>query len=376
MANNDPSYFLTNFKGDFNSNSTDGSGYGVLPAAEQNQTYIAYFNSVGSTTPELINQTGFYIKYLIDKEGNVTKPNSDNISLINLYNNFEPGKTVTVLSQVATQEAANLIGDQVITDIGTIQPIIITETGSKLANWTPTMSFSQFPPTPPPTTPPPNYAFLAKKSTTTNITGGPSTIAFNNEINDPLGAYNPSTGIYTFSSTTSDYSIYVTFQAAIAIRNNDFDQNSNIVYIWFERSSDGVTWTTISTQEFTPPQNIPQANLGSISQFGTNSGKYATNIGTSQMIFGYNLSETDTLYNYLQTKPTIFNSGDQVRVRIQSEYSIRVYGADNSTETYFKLTTNYDNALYITSSYWDGITYPINYSSQDYNKSQYLTASL
>ena len=134
MANNDPSYFLTNFKGDFNSNSTDGSGYGVLPAAEQNQTYIAYFNSVGSTTPEVINQTGFYIKYLIDKEGNVTKPNSDNISLINLYNNFEPGKTVTVLSQVATQEAANLIGDQVITDIGTIQPIIITETGSKLAH--------------------------------------------------------------------------------------------------------------------------------------------------------------------------------------------------------------------------------------------------
>jgi len=379
MANNDPSYFLTNFKGDFNTNSDDGSGYGILPAAEQNQTYVAYFNGVGGTGPELINQTGFFIKYLIDKDGNVTKPKSDNISLINLYNNFEQGKIATVLSQTATQNAANLIGDQTITDIGTIQPIIITETGSKIANWVPTMSFNQYPYVPPSdTTPPPNYAFLAKKSSTAIFSGGPSTVTFDTEINDPLGAYSTVTSTYIFPSNTSTYSIYASFQVAIAIGNNDFDQSNNNVYILFERSSDGgSTWSTLPTQEFTPSYNIniSQTNLGSINN--TNApGRYQVNIGTDKMIFIYDLSETDTLYNYLQTTPSIFNLNDQVRVRIQSEYSIKIYGGNNSTETYFKMITNYDDALYVTSSYWSGATYPISYGSEDYNKVQYLTASL
>jgi hypothetical protein len=167
----------------------------------------------------------------------------------------------------------------------------------------------------------------------------------------------------------------VTFQAAIAIGNNNFDQNDNNVYIWFERSTDGVTWNRILTQESIPLNNISQANLGSINNTDA-PGRYQVNIGVEKMSGLYNLSETATLYNYLQTLPATFASGDQVRVRIQSDYSIKIYGLNNSTETYFKLTTNYDDSLKVTSSYWSGATYPINNILNDYNTPQYLTASL
>jgi hypothetical protein len=92
---NDPNWFLnTDANGDFNTISSDQSGYGVLSAAERNSTFIAYFESIGSTTPEIINQTGFFIKYLIDEQGNVSEPTPDSIALYNLNNIFPEGSTV------------------------------------------------------------------------------------------------------------------------------------------------------------------------------------------------------------------------------------------------------------------------------------------
>ena len=37
-----------------------------VPVAEQNQTYFAYWNSIGGTGPEYMRGTGYYIKYLIE----------------------------------------------------------------------------------------------------------------------------------------------------------------------------------------------------------------------------------------------------------------------------------------------------------------------
>ena len=141
---NDPNWFLnSDANGDFNTISADQSGYGILSAAERNGTFIAYFESIGSTTPEIINQTGFFVKYLIDEQGNVSEPTPDSIALYNLNNIFQ-GSTAIVESQDATQTLSNLIGEHSVTDIGTIQPLLITETGSNPDNYITTMSFAQY----------------------------------------------------------------------------------------------------------------------------------------------------------------------------------------------------------------------------------------
>jgi hypothetical protein len=141
FSSNDPNLFLVpNIRGDFNDPSNDGSGYGAAPGAEQNQTYLAYFDGVGGTGPEIIDQTAYFIKYLIDTEGNVTNPEPGTISLLNLTSNFELGKRAVVEGSTLTQ--TNLVGGPFnITGVGRISPILVTETGSNNPDYISTMSF-------------------------------------------------------------------------------------------------------------------------------------------------------------------------------------------------------------------------------------------
>ena len=380
MAINDPSYFLTNYKGDFNDKSTDNSGYGVLPAVEQNQTYFAYFNGIGGTSPELLGQTAFFIKYLIDKDGNITKPKSSDISLINLYSNFEFGKLATVLPQVATQTAADLIGDHTITDIGTIQPLLITETGSAPSAFIPTMSFVQYDSIDQANAP--EFSFLAKKSSTFNFSGNNIPMTYNTEVSDPSNSYNPSTYEYTVPFNTSDYGIQLSFQAAIAIAppaNSSF-----YFYISIQKSTDGGTnWSNLFIQEYLPPNPNPtRVNVGSVATWNTSGWSYkvgAINVGASGDNAGGSPNQTGaTFYNYVKSFPSNFNQNDKIRVLIGKSVSDGsnpiVYGSDSTTETFFTVTSNYNPLLTVTSSYWDGATYPLN--DNNFSSSQYLTASL
>ena len=133
--------------GNFNDPSLDGSGYGELPAVEQNQTYIAYFDGVGGTGPEIIGQTAYNIKYLIDTQGNIANPEPGVPALYNLIDNFEPGKKAIVrlinndptLTENPNDDA--LTGIHNISYVGRISPILITETGSALNHYVTTMSF-------------------------------------------------------------------------------------------------------------------------------------------------------------------------------------------------------------------------------------------
>ena len=68
------------------------------PVAEQNQTYFAYFDGVGGTGPEYIDGTGYFIKYIIDTQGNVVNPepftvadSPQSVGLYNLLDNYEIG---------------------------------------------------------------------------------------------------------------------------------------------------------------------------------------------------------------------------------------------------------------------------------------------
>ena len=134
--------------GDFNDISTDGSGLGALPAAEQNQTYMAYFDGVGGTGPEIIGQTAYFIKYLIDEQGNIVNPEPDTIALYNLLDSYEPGKNALVRlisgdpAQSSNPNDDSLTGLHPITHVGRISPILITETGSGRLDYITTMSFA------------------------------------------------------------------------------------------------------------------------------------------------------------------------------------------------------------------------------------------
>jgi hypothetical protein len=360
MAINDPSYFLTSFKGAFNGASTDDSGYGTLPAVEQNQTYFAYFNGVAGTGPELIDQTAFFIKYLIDKDGNITKPKSDNISLINLYSNFESGKITTVLPQNATQTAANLIGDQIVTDIGTIQPLLITETGSARNNFTTTMSFAEYGSIS--LSGIPAFNFLAKH-TTIQTPADNYTVLWDNEILDE--GNNFASNVYTIDFNTSDYGLDLSFQVGLSVKVFK-------IYFSIQVSNDNFASDirNLPIEEFIPPSapNVTNVNIGAV---WDNIYYYITPLPV-----GFNPEDVvayDISYHYVRTKPYTFVSGEKIRVRVLNvelpNTSPIIYGNGSGTDTFFTLTSNYTPTLETTSSYWSGATYPTD------GTPQWLTAS-
>lgn len=132
--------------------------YGTTPnqaVAEQNQTFFAYFDGVGGTGPEIIDHTAYFIKYLIDTEGNIVNPEPDvvpnrpqAIALYNLINNFEIGKHAVVKlieSDPLLTENPNdnaLVGLHPITHIGRIATIAVTGTGTTSGDYITTMSFN------------------------------------------------------------------------------------------------------------------------------------------------------------------------------------------------------------------------------------------
>lgn len=126
----------------------------TLPVAEQNQTYFAYFDGVGGSGPEYIDGTSYFIKYLIDLEGNVVNPEPYTVidspqaaGLYNLVDNFEPGKNAIVKlieSNPLLDEIPNgeiLQGTHRIAHVGRIVPILVTETGENVQDYIATMSF-------------------------------------------------------------------------------------------------------------------------------------------------------------------------------------------------------------------------------------------
>lgn len=134
--------------GDFNDPSLDGSGLGTLPAVEQNQTYIAYFDGVGGTGPEIIGQTAYFVKYLIDINGNVVNPEPGNTALYNLLDNFEPGKNAVVKligsdpTLTSNPNDDSLVGLHPITHVGRITPILYSQNQSSSLDYESTMSFA------------------------------------------------------------------------------------------------------------------------------------------------------------------------------------------------------------------------------------------
>ena len=115
---------LNNFLGPVN------GALGGLPVAEQTQEYFAVYTGAGGTGPEIIDETAIFINYLVDENGNISKPSEDYDSLTNLLQNFEVGKNLIIRSDIPTAINAQITGKQKITAIGRQLPIVYSQTGS------------------------------------------------------------------------------------------------------------------------------------------------------------------------------------------------------------------------------------------------------
>jgi len=364
--------YSANIQGDFNDLTIDNSGYGALSAAEKNQTYFAYFSSVGGTGPELIDQTAYFVKYLIDAQGNVVTPQPNSIDVLNLIQNFEAGKTVNVTSLEGTTLFSTLLGTKTITDIGRIETILTTETGSGRMDYIRTMSFSQGG-TSLQTGFIPDFTFSAKKVNSSIITSTTwTTMDYPYELFDPSSSYNNSTYTYAFSTSSYDYGTKVTFKASMLV--NGLNANE-VLYMQIIKSTDNfITSQSLDITLASPGAYFSSTTLPPIQSIETTEeGKIYRAQGSGSLItagFSY--------LNYISTIPQVFESGSRIRVRYKIEAlngatpSLTVLGsAPNTLNTSFLSTTNYSNALEVTSSYWLGA---LNYPTSS-NETQYLLAS-
>lgn len=105
-----------------------------VPPVSDTQTYFAYFNWIGGTSPDIQRKTGASIKYYIDLDGNVIKPTDDEITVSIVEQNFRANEDVTIsLNDVefAGNNMSGLEGDAKILTAGKrIENIISTLDGS------------------------------------------------------------------------------------------------------------------------------------------------------------------------------------------------------------------------------------------------------
>ena len=101
-----------------------------LPAVEQRQDYLIVFKDVGSSSPEIIDNSSFFITYLVDSQGNPIKVSTDSIALSNLIQNFSDQNEVIIRVDQATSLNKQLNGVHNVTSIGSVVPISYTQTGT------------------------------------------------------------------------------------------------------------------------------------------------------------------------------------------------------------------------------------------------------
>lgn len=263
---------------------TRNGGYGSSPNVEQNKTYMAYFDGVGGTGPEIIGQTAYFIKYLIDEQGNVVNPEPDTIALYNLLDSYELGENALVRlissdpAQSSNPNDDSLTGLHPITHVGRISPILMSETGSKFNETSSVLYFDDFAQYSTISTP--EYGFRAITTTDTSIPySNPEYTIICNLETFASANYNNGTGVYTFPSNTYTYYNRVNFIANGQI-NGFFTTNAPIgstftVTVRIKKNGSIIAYQDVL---FTKSINNPYAT-SYIESFNFNTGFQNFNIG-------------------------------------------------------------------------------------------------
>lgn len=194
---------------------------GGLPVAEQNQDYFLVFKGVGGTGPEIIDNTAYFIQYVVDSDGNVSKPSQGSIARLNTIQNFPTGKTTTVRIDNASGINTQLDGDHTITGLGIQQPILYTQFGIPSSSYTTDISFTALGGAPSGSYGAIlNFRGLMIITSSTSATPGDITTYSVSGSRPDIGAatLNLNIGTYTVNSSSSLQSI--TFNPTIGFTNN------------------------------------------------------------------------------------------------------------------------------------------------------------
>jgi hypothetical protein len=359
--------------------NTLDSGYGNLSPAEKNEAFFAYFEGVGGTGPEIIGQTAYLVKWIIDEKGNTTDPEinidpftglQQNVGVINLTDTFEPGKNVNVslISNdpllTSNPNDDSLTGIHPITYLGRINSILITETGSNSIDYLRTASFSDVIGG---VTPAVNYNFTALRASSIDIAANTPTIMnFSTVESDPSNAFSPHTTYYESPGTTTNDDVQVQFSTRIVLRNLTSD--SNQISLTFEKSTDGgATWSGLPVSgRYRAPNS-----QGTINGVASNLIWYVPTYynGNNEWSFtGMSIpaGSSGTIREIEMSSPFIdLNAGDRVRMYINSSHEYRFYGLDpDGTYSKFTAKMTYNPQLDVTSSYWGVGTYHPAYSRE------------
>ena len=114
---------------------------GGLPVAEQMQDYFLVYQQAGGTGPEIIDETAFFITYLVGSDGEISKPVDGYTSQDNLLQNFAIGSTVLVRNDASTALNSQLAGKHKVTAVGRQAPILYTQQGFLTSSFSETIQF-------------------------------------------------------------------------------------------------------------------------------------------------------------------------------------------------------------------------------------------
>jgi hypothetical protein len=343
----DQNYFLSsNITGDFNDSTVDNSGYGSLSAAEKNQTYFAYFNGVGGTGPEIIDQTAYFIKYLIDAQGKVVTPQPNSIDVLNLLQNFEARKLVNVTNLEGTTLYNTLLGTKTITNFGKIETIAVSQTGYNVVDYTSSLTFS------PPTTTygSYDYSFLAKwadpQIITGSITSSFTPVKYSNETSDVNANYDSSTYSYGIPNNTMDYSNTIKFIATLQIGPAVFNPTGQDDGSEIAQTTAYLRIVTSSTANPTVYDYVLSTSVNNItgySEFINVSSDYINFTSGSRVRVEMKVSYNNDQTNGTTTPPYIWQTNNSV-FKLQTTYGVIATASAN----YW--TTGSTNDRYVTAS--------------------------
>ena len=215
------------------------------PNVQSLETYFAYFDWMGGTTPELIDKAVAHILYLIDETGNILNPNISSSYYYNLIDSFESGKNANIVLN-AISGNPNSVGIIPIIRPGAIpMGIIASQTGSDITPY-PTISFYN------PATSPPDY--VSAFSTNTQNMSANQWYELNLDTSiPPLPASIAQSGDYILVNTTTNLTL-IAIQAVLDLTFNDNFLGPSIssrVWIALEESPDtGTTWNQIGGDNF------------------------------------------------------------------------------------------------------------------------------
>jgi hypothetical protein len=357
------------------------------PVAEQNQTYFAYFDGVGGTGPEIIDQTAYSIKYLIDTEGNVVNPEPDTIAnrpqaigLYNLLNNFEIGTNAVVKlieSDPTLTENPNddaLVGKYPVTHIGRLVLLATSEYSTVNTDFLTTMSFQEYG-TYIQGGDPPNFSFNARRATTDlslDLTTIPVTLDWTDIQSNDLEYYDE-TNTYTFGDSTSNYGLAMSFEVGMGFdwKTNQtfFNERINTLSWFVEYSEDGgSTWSKLPIFIYGDIYTVDLSPSSATSLFDYFNTGTIDEAGTTYSITwtAYLNNDSPNYYNTIRTVPRSFLTGTKVRVRYTHTFSgeigsiqLTLFGSpDTGNNTRFSLINSTGYSSKVTASYFDNISAP------------------